>query len=330
MTALGTGNRMQRRLEKKEQGEQRLGLLILHLTEKWKGFEPVLAGTARGRNIPVLILEKNETDIFWDQVLSGGKLCVWHDGRLADEVLREQVLVVTDQMAEAQRFADCGIACIGCAREADGYFEGAGMVTDAPEQLGLEEMEEYLFHCNGWPVQIAETERLILREMTQSDRGALQEISRQEGMEYVQNNLNGDFFECETFQAYIVQIYRLQGYGLWSVCKKDGTLIGCCGLADVRAADGTYRLELQYMLSRTYQRQGFGTEMCFAALDYVFARTDWTQVWLRIHSNNEASVRLARRLGAICETDGMVQEWRIQIQKCFDADHENCNKVGVE
>ncbi|RKJ49757.1 hypothetical protein D7Y05_08670 [bacterium 1XD42-54] len=112
MTALGTGNRMQRRLEKKEQGEQRLGLLILHLTEKWKGCEPILAGTARGRNIPVLILEKNETNVFWDQALSGGKLCVWHDGRLTDEVLREQVLVVTDQMGRVRIILAFRFTCI--------------------------------------------------------------------------------------------------------------------------------------------------------------------------------------------------------------------------
>ena len=303
--------------------ERRLGLLILNLAQRWKGCETMLAGTARSRGIPVLVLEKGEINVFLEQMLSGEEIGTWLSGMPADEISPGQVLVLTDSMAAAQKFTGCGIACIGCAREEDGYFEGAGMVTDVPEQLGLEEMEEYLFHCNGLPVQIAETERLILREMTGSDRGTLQEISRQEGMEYVQSSLNGDFFERETFRAYIEQIYRLQGYGLWSVCKKDGALIGCCGLGEVCTANGANRLELQYMLNREFQQQGFGTEMCFAALHYVFARTEWTEVWLRIHSKNEASIRLAQRLGAICETNGTVQEWRIQVQGCYGGGREN-------
>ncbi len=57
------------------------------------------------------------------------------------------------------------------------------------------------------------------------------------------------------------------------------------------------RLELQYMLDRKFQGRGYGLEMCRAALRYAFARTDWDEVWVRIHPQNRASLRLAGRLG---------------------------------
>ena len=120
-------------------------------------------------------------------------------------------------------------------------------------------------------------------------------------MEHLQDAIEENFFRKENLLSYIKDVYRLQGYGLWSVFLKDGVLIGCCGLADTTAADGRVRLELQYMLDREYHRRGYGTEMCRAVLNYVFARTDRQEVWLRIHEGNDASLKLAKKLGFVCE-----------------------------
>lgn len=216
----------------------------------------------------------------------------------------EKLLAVTDDREFALKAGKLGIACIGCADADAPYFEHVGMVTDAPSELEVEVLEEYLLHYHHIPVTAAETGRLILREITEDDFEALCRISRQEGMEFAQSGAEGDFFDKERMAAYVAHAYALYGYGMWSVLKKDGTLIGCCGLSDQAWEDGEIRLELQYMLDRGCWGQGYGTEMCRAALRYAFARTDKEVVWLRIHPKNEPSKCLAQKLGFVYQGAG--------------------------
>ncbi|MCD7745566.1 MAG: GNAT family N-acetyltransferase [Lachnospiraceae bacterium] len=62
-------------------------------------------------------------------------------------------------------------------------------------------------------------------------------------------------------------------------------------------ADSKLILEMQYMLDFAYHRQGFGTEMCRAALTYARERLGADEVRLKIREENHASLALAGELG---------------------------------
>lgn len=230
-------------------------------------------------------------------------------------------LILTDDPAYSAVMAAQGWTVIGCT-EAAFFFNGAVLTTDAPEELDVQCLEECLLHAQGRPVTVARTERLILREIAPEDFDALYRISRQPGMEYAFPRHADRFFERDSLSSYIKYAYRFYGYGLWSVKRMAGELIGCCGFSEWNpAAPGQEnnhtvldddqrsvssrqkqqrvlpRLELQYMLDREFQGQGYGLETCRAALRYAFARTDWDEAWVRIHPQNRASLRLAGRLG---------------------------------
>ncbi len=258
---------------------------------------------------------------------------------------KDDSIVITDSRPAARLAAAAGYICVGLESEAGGFFDGAELVCKNLNVLDRQVLEETLLHAKGRPVKIAETERLVLREISQQDIEGLCRISRQDGMEYLMCEGIGteDFFNPESLKSYIAHVYRFYGYGLWSVFRKDGTLIGCCGLQDCVEADqipeqqgdgeggpiseqrnekesdqipeqqddaegaritvqqnapvGKQTLELQYMLDRRYWRQGFGTEMCRAALGYAFARTDAEQICIRCHPENTAACALAQKLG---------------------------------
>ena len=77
---------------------------------------------------------------------------------------------------------------------------------------------------------ILETERLILREMTQEDLPALKEILQDEETMYA---YNGAFDEEETRAWLNRQLtrYAQDGFGLWAVVLREtGRMIGQCGL----------------------------------------------------------------------------------------------------
>lgn len=203
----------------------------------------------------------------------------------------EDTVIITDSRDTAAKFAVKGFVCIGCVSDSmqSDFFEGAELVTDSLTGLDSESLEACLLHAKGWPVTVARTARLILREMTEEDADSLYEISVQQGMERaLAGGFAENFFCRETLLPYIRHVYRFYGYGLWSVLLEDGTLIGCCGFSE---------RELQYMLDEKYRRCGYGTEMCRAALHYASERMDWKEVYVRIMPDNQASLYLAEKLG---------------------------------
>lgn len=213
-------------------------------------------------------------------------------------------VIITDDRALARQFSKRRFVCIGLQRQEcltdgcgaaceNGFFAGAALVTDSLEELDEEILEECLLHMTGRPVTAAETSQLILREMTAEDAPRLYEISTQAGMEKaLAGGPEQNFFRQDSFLSYINCAYRFFGFGLWSVLKRDGTLIGCCGFSYWED-----RIELQYMLDETYRGKGYGTQMCRAALSYAALRTDWERIYVRIAPDNRPSLRLAEKLG---------------------------------
>lgn len=218
----------------------------------------------------------------------------------AEEMARmdtQTAVLLTDDSRLAVEWKKRGGVCIGCIRS-DVFFNGAELVTDSLKELDQITIEETLLRGLGLPVTIAQTERLVIREIAESDIECLYQISMQEGMEYLFFQ-SFNCFEPERMLSYIKTAYRFCGYGLWGVWTKEGRLIGCCGLSELQQIkDGAEdALEFQYMLASEERHKGYGTEMCSAALRYVFDRVQCEAVCVRIHQENHASIRLARRLG---------------------------------
>lgn len=256
--------------------------------------------------------------------------CVPAADKLSQTDLQSTILLTDDQRLAAE-WKRCGGICVGCI-QTDGFFEGAELVTDRLEALERITLEETLLHGIGLPVTIAETDRLMIREIAAHEVETLYQMSLQKEMEYLWQQENS--FLPERMLSYIKTVYRFCGYGLWSVWTKDGKLIGCCGFADfdnlpeqfleesvpeengqetAGAEQAVFRLELQYMLMPEVWRQGYGLEMCKAALAYIYERTDCDEVWVRIHRKNTASKRLAEKLGFVrCyyDCDAEIEFWK--------------------
>ncbi len=209
-----------------------------------------------------------------------------------DSIDTASTVVITDNRVLALEMAKRGVVCIGCDTAKSHFFEGAVLTTDTLESLDALTIEEFLLRATGRPVTIAVTERLLLREIAEQDLPVLCQMDRQ--------------FAFEKMAAYIRHAYRFYGYGLWSVLLHDGTLIGCCGFSDgtelhfgVKERDnssGGY-LELQYTVAERYRRQGYGEEMCRAALAHACVHLGAREIWIRVEPENKASIALAQKLG---------------------------------
>ena len=79
-------------------------------------------------------------------------------------------------------------------------------------------------------MRILETQRLLLREMTQADYPALAEILQDRVAMFAYEHAFSDE-ETQTWQDRMRERYAKDGFGLWAVvCKETGEMIGQCGL----------------------------------------------------------------------------------------------------
>ncbi len=146
---------------------------------------------------------------------------------------------------------------------------------------------------------LLETERLILREMTQEDFPALCEILQDGDVMYA---YEGAFSDDEAHRWLDKQLknYQEYGFGLWAVVHKlSGRMIGQCGLT-MQDYNGSTVLEVGYLFQKVHWHCGYATEAAVACKEYAFGTLDAEQVYSIIRDTNIASQNVAIRNGMSC------------------------------
>lgn len=144
---------------------------------------------------------------------------------------------------------------------------------------------------------ILETDRLILREMKQSDLDALCRIMcDEEGMReaYVYP------FSPEQVQGWLdrhLKRYEDHGFGLWAVVLKETKeMIGQCGLT-LQPWKEKALLEIGYLFEKRFWKKGYATEAAVACREYAFTVLNADSVYSIIRDTHIASQNVATRNG---------------------------------
>jgi RimJ/RimL family protein N-acetyltransferase len=82
--------------------------------------------------------------------------------------------------------------------------------------------------------------------------------------------------------------------------KSDGELVGHAGLL-IKEIESAPELELGYILKPSAWGNGYAFEAASAALDYAFGELGRDRVVAIIHPENQASIRVAKRIGMVKE-----------------------------
>lgn len=145
---------------------------------------------------------------------------------------------------------------------------------------------------------IIQTPRLLLRELTDADHGALFEMYQDPRM----NRYIGgppppreEYWKKvrETWPAY----YARHGFGLWATERReDGALMGRCGLLS-QEVDGERHVEVAYALAPEFWGHGYATEAARAIRDHAFRTLDAPFLISLILPDNAASIHVAERNG---------------------------------
>ena len=145
-------------------------------------------------------------------------------------------------------------------------------------------------------MRILETQRLLLREMTQADYPALAEILQDRVAMFAYEHAFSDD-ETQTWLDRMRERYAKDGFGLWAVvCKETGEMIGQCGLT-WQNYDGERVLEIGYLFQRKHWKKGYAIEAARACKHYAFETLHVNEVFSIIRDNNVASMNVAIRNG---------------------------------
>ena len=145
-------------------------------------------------------------------------------------------------------------------------------------------------------MMIIETERLLLREMTEDDFEALYKIlADSDIMQHYPYT-----FDDTRVKGWInknIERYQIFGFGLWAVCLKEtGEMIGDCGLT-MQLINGQIKPEIGYHIRGDKQRKGYAKEAAIAVRDWTFQNTPFNIVYSYMMHTNEPSAKTAVSYG---------------------------------
>ena len=157
-------------------------------------------------------------------------------------------------------------------------------------------------------LNVIETERLALRLLTLDDLDALAAIYRDKDVrKYFPEGILTREQTKEELEWIINVYYGQHGFGLWATTHKEtNEFIGRCGLLPW-TIDGSPEVEVAYLLAKAYWGQGLGTEAAQAILAYGFERLHLSRLICLIDPANEASVKVAMKIGMSLEREAEIE-----------------------
>jgi ribosomal-protein-alanine N-acetyltransferase len=93
---------------------------------------------------------------------------------------------------------------------------------------------------------------------------------------------------------------------------QDRVLVGRCGVA-VLEIDGVHEREIGFVLGREHWGRGYATEAAAAMRDHAFGALGLTRLASPIHPDNEASKRVAAKIGMTYERDATFHGRRVEL-----------------
>jgi RimJ/RimL family protein N-acetyltransferase len=146
-----------------------------------------------------------------------------------------------------------------------------------------------------------ETDRLVLRAWRKDDFSPWHDILHEDEVARFLGGTGGTKEDVWRRLAGAVGSWPLLGFGGWAVTLKGtGELVGTVGLFNAwRALEPAFgeEPEMGWIFKPAVQGLGLASEATRAVLGWAQANLEPTPVWAIIHPENEASMRLAARLG---------------------------------
>lgn len=161
---------------------------------------------------------------------------------------------------------------------------------------------------------ILETKRLILRHQVLTDLDDLYALyCDPEIIRYIPDAPRNYQETREELEWHMNGHPKHSELGLWAtIYKETNQFIGRCGLLPW-TVDGNYEVEVAYTIRKDYWGQGLGSEAAQAILNYGFDQLHLNRLICLIDHDNQASKKVATKIGMTFEKDWVDELGPLQI-----------------
>lgn len=248
----------------------------------------------------ILKEELDRTDFPWTEA---GERREADDFQKAAERLHAEpgeLLCLVETDADERTALSQGFFCVGYLNPEleEQRLSGCRILLEGFEEIDAPFLRNVYTRALGLPVQIAETRRLLIREMTLADLDDINALYRESEFTGFQQTAGLDRQEEEEkIRAYITYMYGLYQFGMWVVIEKEsGKLIGRVGFGIADYLDFS-EIDMGYLIGEQYRRKGYAEEASRAALDYAGRILEFPRVSAYIDAENLISLHLIEKLG---------------------------------
>lgn len=209
-------------------------------------------------------------------------------------------IIIEDSSNGVKAANAAGIPAIGFINKNSGKqdLSTAAILIEGFEEINYSFIEEIYLRSHNIPITIAETNRLIIRELSVKDIPTMYQIYQNpEVKKYIPDIDDYLENEIEKHKAYIKNVYNFYGYGLWGVFSKStGELIGRCGFQNT-VINGKDEIEIGYLLDVNHWGYGYALECVKVCLNYAYNKLKFKRIVALIHPLNIRSIKVASRIG---------------------------------
>ena len=145
------------------------------------------------------------------------------------------------------------------------------------------------------------TQRLLLRQITQDDDKSLLEVlSDEDTCEYLTHNAVNDIEIIKRMIAGMQRFFDEKQRIRWGIAQKtDNTLIGHCGFFDIDRSNCS--AEISYCLKSGLWGQGIMTEALDTMLKFGFEDYGLNRIVAKVMKDNAGSIKVLQKLGFVQE-----------------------------
>ncbi len=175
---------------------------------------------------------------------------------------------------------------------------GFDLIVESFEEVEADFLIKLWHHKNGLPCLIADTERTVIRELCGKDIDEVIKISRQEHiLKFVEDGRVPENEQREKLLAYMENIYRFYGFGIWGIFeKKTGILIGVISL-DLLKTTENVEYEVGFFIRKEKLGLGFAKETLDAVVHYAKNKLESLRLIAITDKENIGAVKLLEKCG---------------------------------